>query len=181
MRGLLLAGLIALAGCKKGVEAWNEEPETVQAKQDAHTTEQDAQTRKTLPLPAFPTYPNPVTSLGEGDDGLIYFQTKSPYDFSRVLNGFDVLPINTGKGTLVLPAGASAQNPVPAMVILHGSGGIKKGREFNYAKWFAENGIAGFVVDYYAPRGVSKDTPYQMPTPYCGNTGEKCAGAATAL
>jgi len=63
-----------------------------------------------------------------------------------------------------MPKGASPGSPVPAMVILHGSGGIKEGREMEYARLFAENGIAGFVVDYYAPRGVQETTPYVMKT-----------------
>ena len=63
-----------------------------------------------------------------------------------------------------MPEDASSDNPVPAMVILHGSGGIKEGREMRYAKLFAENGIASFVVDYYEPRGVKADTVYQMKT-----------------
>ena len=114
-----------------------------------------APARAALPLPDFPDLPIPKTSLGADDTGVIYFQTRSPYDFSRVLRGFDDLPSHSGKGTLVLPEGASADDPSPAMVILHGSGGIKEGREFAYADWFADNGIAGFVVDYYSPRGVT--------------------------
>jgi len=50
------------------------------------------------------------------------------------------------------------------MVILHGSGGIKDGREHRYAQLFSEHGIASLVVDYYMPRGVTDDTPYVMKT-----------------
>jgi len=117
-----------------------------------------------LPLPNFADYPEAKTQLSAGDSGDIYYPIKSPYDFSRILNGYDDLKPHTGKGTLVLPVGASSDNPVPAMVILHGSGGIKEGREMRYAKLFAQNGIAGFVVDYYEPRGVKADTVYQMKT-----------------
>ncbi|MGB0907316.1 MAG: dienelactone hydrolase family protein [Maricaulaceae bacterium] len=120
--------------------------------------------RGTLPLPPLPDLPKPQSSLTASDSGGIYFPTKSPYDFARVLHGYSDLAEATGKGTLVLPEGASADSPVPAMVILHGSGGISEGREFEYAKLFAENGIASFVVDYYSPRGVNEDTPYVMKT-----------------
>jgi len=119
---------------------------------------------KELPLPAFPDYPAPVTQLTENDQGTIYYPIKSPYDFSRVLKGYDVLESHTGKGTLIMPAGASEDNPVPAMVIMHGSGGIKEGREMGYAELFAANGIASLVIDYYAPRGVVEQTPYVMKT-----------------
>ena len=120
--------------------------------------------RKVLPLPEFPQLPPAQRTLRADQSGEIYFPIKSPYDFSRVLKGYDVLPETTGMGTLVLPEGASADAPVPAMVILHGSGGIAEGREFEYAKLFSENGIAALVVDYYAPRGVVEDTPYVMKT-----------------
>lgn len=119
---------------------------------------------KELPLPAFPKYPAAKTKLSADDSGVIYYTVKSPYDFSRVLNGYDDLETHTGKATLVMPKGASADKPVPAMVILHGSGGIKEGREMEYARLFAQNSIAGLVVDYYEPRGVTPDTIYQMKT-----------------
>ncbi len=77
-----------------------------------------------------------------------------------LLNSMDTVPKHTGLGTLIMPQNASSDNPVPAMVILHGSGGIKSGRELEYAKLFAENGIAGFVLDYYSSRGVTEQTPY---------------------
>lgn len=119
---------------------------------------------KELPLPAFPDYPAAKTQLSADDVGVIYYSIKSPYDFSRILNGYDELKTHTGKATLVMPEGAGVDKPVPAMVILHGSGGIQKGREMEYAQLFAENGIAGLVVDYYEPRGVKSDTVYQMKT-----------------
>ena len=122
------------------------------------------ETPKALPLPPFPDLPMPETTLTEGQESVIYFPIKSPYDFSRILSGYEALPETSGVGTLVLPEGASAEAPVPAMVILHGSGGIKEGREMAYAELFAKNGIAGFVVDYYSPRGVTEETPYVMKT-----------------
>lgn len=117
-----------------------------------------------LPLPVFPDYPAPQTRLQVGQTGDIYFPTRSPYDFVRVLNGYEALPVHSGKGTLFLPKAASPDRPVPAMVILHGSGGIQPGREFRYAEFFTDMGIAAFVVDYYASRGVSATTPYVMKT-----------------
>jgi len=123
-----------------------------------------AEAPKELPLPPFPQYLTAKTKLDVDDTGDIYYPIKSPYDFSRILKGYDDLPTHTGKATLVLPEGASADSPVPAVVIMHGSGGIKEGREDRYAKLFAKNGIAGLIIDYYQPRGVTNDTPYVMKT-----------------
>lgn len=153
MQRILLASVLALSACDKSAETLNTEPQVIP---------EEIPVRQTLPLPPFPDYPEPVSAFT--GDGEVYFSTKSPYDFSRVLNGFDKIAKHAGKGTLVLPEGATADNPVPAMVILHGSGGIQDGREFTYADWFAENDIAGFVVDYYEPRGVTEETQYVMKT-----------------
>jgi len=127
-------------------------------------TENAAAVRKTLVLPPFPGLPPAQTTLRVEQQGEIYFPIKSPYDFSRLLKGYETLPEATGIGTLVLPDSARADSPVPAIVILHGSGGIAEGREFEYAKLFAQNGIASLVVDYYSSRGVTADTPYVMKT-----------------
>lgn len=158
----LLCAIVALSGCKKGADAWNEAPVDTSAPAEVQAQLKSPADR--LPLPPFPEYPRPFSKLDGEANGVIYFPTKSPYDFSRVLKGYETLQSHSGKGTLILPGNASAENPVPAMIILHGSGGIKEGREFTYANWFAENGIAGFVVDYYEPRGVTEETPYVMKT-----------------
>jgi dienelactone hydrolase len=63
-------------------------------------------------------------------------------------------------GVLHLPAGASAAAPVPAMVILHGSGGDFTGRSENLAKKLAAVGIAGFAVDTFRSRGLRESGDY---------------------
>ena len=148
----LIAALLCLQACS---------PDKIQTTQPPKAVERKP---KELPLPLFPEYPSPKLKLTANDAGVIYFPIKSPYDFSRVLHGYKDLETHSGKAVLVLPDEASAQNPVPAMVILHGSGGIKEGREMEYAQLFADNGIASLVVDYYAPRGVIETTPYVMKT-----------------
>lgn len=155
MKYLIIPAIgLALTACKGGeVETPKVETPVVQA-----------EAPKTLPLPAFPDYPAPKTQLTADDSGVIYYPIKSPYDFSRVLSGYDKLPVHTGIGTLVLPEGASADNPVPALILVHGSGGVQDGRENRYAKLFAENGIATFTLNYYEPRGANPDTPYMMKT-----------------
>jgi len=53
---------------------------------------------------------------------------------------------------------------VPAMIIAHGSGGVGYIEE-NWAEFFQENGIALFVIDYFGPRDVDKNSSKQpMPT-----------------
>lgn len=115
-------------------------------------------------LPEFPSLPEPSTELTEDQQGVLYFASKSPYSMQNALFHLDEAVDTTGMGELFLPAGASADNPVPAMIILHGSGGIREDREYRYAKWFASQGIAAFVIDYYSVRGVTPDTKYMYKT-----------------
>ena len=151
--------VLTLAGCqfKNNSDLDNEgvKPKAVDSQSQQLTS---------LPLPPFPDYPVPQNSFSADDKGTIYFPIKSPYDFSRVLNGYLTLKTHAGKGVLSFPEDITAGEPGPAMVILHGSGGIREGREDAYARLFNENGIAAFVVDYYEPRGVTDQTPYVMKT-----------------
>jgi dienelactone hydrolase len=113
-------------------------------------------------FPDFPDFPTPQQTLAEGDSGEIYFPTFTPFDFDVLLAGAEHGRPTTGLGTLYLPETASPDAPVPGMVVLHGSGGIREGREQEYGKLLAENGYAAFVLDYYAPRGATDDLAYMI-------------------
>lgn len=54
--------------------------------------------------------------------------------------------------TLYMPPDASADAPVPAVVLLHGSAGIVSSREPAYARQLASLGVAGVVVQSFASR-----------------------------
>lgn len=117
-----------------------------------------------LYLPDYPDWPAPQTALTDSDQGVIYYSSSSPYDleviFSNSLKGRPT----TGKGYLSYPSNIDANAPIPAMVIVPGSGGISPGREHEYASWFNQQGIAAFVVEYYEPRGFGRDDNYLIRT-----------------
>lgn len=115
-------------------------------------------------LPDYPDWPEPKRTLAENDTGEIYYATSSPYDLEVILGNSKLAPATTGLGYLSYPEGASPDSPVPAMVLLPGSGGIAPGREHDYARWLNKLGIAAFVVEYYAPRGFSNDANYLLRT-----------------
>ncbi|MEZ5569074.1 MAG: dienelactone hydrolase family protein [Halioglobus sp.] len=115
-------------------------------------------------LPDYPDWPAPQATLAPDDSGVIYYPTSSPYDLEVILNAMELARPTTGMGYLSYPEGASATSPVPAMVIVPGSGGIAEGREHDYARLFNEHGIAAFVVEYYAPRGFDEDANYLVRT-----------------
>jgi dienelactone hydrolase len=63
----------------------------------------------------------------------------------------------TVTGDLYLPPKASG--PVPAMVLMHGSGGLQGPTGTNIRKWastFAGWGVAALVVDVFGPRGIKE-------------------------
>ena len=55
-------------------------------------------------------------------------------------------------GSLFLPPAASAETPVPAVILLHGARGVSDAREVAYARQFAAMGLAALVVDVFASR-----------------------------
>lgn len=76
----------------------------------------------------------------------------SPFMLSDVGQGPEADPATEITVDLYLPETASAEAPVPAVVLLHGASGVSSSRERLYARQFAEMGIAAVVVDAFAPR-----------------------------
>jgi len=111
-------------------------------------------------IPPFPQLPEAELTLSEKQRGEIYFPSSTVYDFDVMLHGMNHALKTTAKGVLYLPGEASKENPVPAMVVIHGSGGIRPGRENEYGNFLSEKGIAVFVLDYYSPRGVTEEVNY---------------------
>jgi dienelactone hydrolase len=101
-------------------------------------------------------YETDFASAPAGIVGFPSFNARSGKDF---LPGAAVIRQTSG-GTLVLPEAASETNKVPAVVILHGSGGAWGGRSVNLAVDLARNGIAGFAVDTFTARNLRSTDKY---------------------
>jgi len=78
----------------------------------------------------------------------VSFPTRSPFALTDV----ELAPKTEGQGTLFLPSGAGAENPVPAVVLLHGAGGVISARELTYGPQLAAQGVAALVIDSFRPR-----------------------------
>lgn len=61
---------------------------------------------------------------------------------------------------LFLPE-APAGGRLPAMVLMHGSGGVSDTREYAYAREFSAMGVASIVPDSFSPRGVKSTVAEQ--------------------
>ncbi|MGH6718688.1 MAG: dienelactone hydrolase family protein [Alphaproteobacteria bacterium] len=82
----------------------------------------------------------------------VTFPSHSPFAVADVGGGPDDDPATQTQARLVLPPGASAAKPVPAVVLLHGASGVLEVREMTYARQFAALGVAALVVDVYGAR-----------------------------
>lgn len=88
-----------------------------------------------------------MTACVSGSVGSLGGRPLAAETFDRKQNKRIDLP-----ATLFLPQGTAK---VPAMVIVHGSGGVTRQREGRYARELQRMGVAALVIDSFSPRGIS--------------------------
>jgi len=102
----------------------------------------------------------PVATLADGRVGVVAFEAPTPKSWRELVErSVAVKSIITG--LLKMPPGA--RGPVPAMVIVHGSGGVQPG-EWEWAKRLNALGVASFVIDNFTGRGVreTETDPFRL-------------------
>jgi dienelactone hydrolase len=77
----------------------------------------------------------------------VRFASTSPYVLADAGDG---APPARAAARLFLPPDVGA--PVPAVVLLHGAGGVSHARELRYARQLAARGWAALVLDVFGPR-----------------------------
>jgi dienelactone hydrolase len=88
-----------------------------------------------------------------GIEGIpVTFESHSPFTLTHVGNGAADDPPHAAHGTLFLPPGASADAPVPAVVMLHGASGVQGARELTYGRQLAAMGVAALAIDVFSSR-----------------------------
>jgi dienelactone hydrolase len=93
----------------------------------------------------------PVPDLFKGQEGKIYFSSINLRSFRDILAGGGQSKPVTIFGTLSIPK--KAKGKVPAVVMMHGVGGIYD-HYFEVAHILNEMGIAAFVLDSWETRGI---------------------------
>ena len=109
---------------------------------------------------AAPAWANPVdlttwpdTDVVSGSRGTpVSYPSHSPFTLWEVGKSEALDPPTDARATLFLPDNASAERPVPAVVLLHGATGVLGAREMTYGAQFAEMGMAALVVDAFGAR-----------------------------
>lgn len=79
----------------------------------------------------------------------VNIESSSPF----VPSDIGAAPAAEARLTYYPPAGASAANPAPAVILLHGASGVTDGREGRTARAFAAQGVGAVVVDVFGARG----------------------------
>lgn len=92
-------------------------------------------------------WPDPASLNGPAGTA-ITFPSRSPFTLAEAADA----PAEEAIGQLFLPEDASPDNPVPAVVLLHGAGGVISTRGPTYALQLANLGVAALVVDSFAAR-----------------------------
>jgi len=93
-----------------------------------------------------------ATTLSDMPGIDVSWPSSSPFAPEDIGRGRREDPPTTARGRLYLPPGAHAPGSVPAVVLLHGSGGVLPTRELTYAPQLARLGVAALVVDSFAAR-----------------------------
>jgi dienelactone hydrolase len=96
-------------------------------------------------------WPNPA-AYADLPGIAVSWQSSSPFTPADIGAGPEDNPPTTALGRLYLPPGSHPPRSVPAVVLLHGSGGILPTRELTYAPQLARMGVAALVVDSFGAR-----------------------------
>lgn len=96
-------------------------------------------------------WPDPA-SLGDSPGIAVSWPSASPFAPEDIGAAPADDPPTAALGRLYMPPGHHAPRSVPAVVLLHGSGGILPSRELTYAPQLARLGVAALVVDSFGAR-----------------------------
>ncbi len=108
--------------------------------------------------------PQPVTTFADGPPtGKYAFASWTPRTMLDVLKGNASGEAVNIVGHLFLPPGA---DKVPAVVLVHGSGGVYNALLDFWPKAFNAAGIAVFTLDMFGPRGVQSTAEDQSQVPF---------------
>jgi dienelactone hydrolase len=114
-----------------------------------------------------------VTTFANGPgNGRYAFPTWTPKSVGELFRGATGAPTVDIVGQLFLPAGTAK---VPAVVLMHGSGGVYDALLDYWPKQFNAAGIAAFTLDRFGPRGVRSTTADQSRVPLAADVADAFA------
>jgi len=117
--------------------------------------------------------PETVTTFASGPgNGRYAFPSWTPRSVGELFRGAAGAPTVDIVGQLFLPASTAK---VPAVVLLHGSGGVYDALLDYWPRQFNAAGIAVFTLDRFGPRGVRSTTDDQSQVPLAADVADAFA------
>jgi dienelactone hydrolase len=113
-------------------------------------------------------------SSGPGN-GLYSYASSTPATVAELVNPQRPRPPATVWAELLLPGGAAPAAGWPAVVLVHGSGGVYPELTRFWARLFNEQGIAALVIDIFGPRGVKSTAEDQSQVPFAADVADAFA------
>ncbi len=92
------------------------------------------------------------TTISGARGELINYPSHSPFTLWEVGKSETLDPPTDAHAALFLPENATAADPVPAVILLHGAAGVLGARELTYGAQFAEMGVVALVIDAFGAR-----------------------------
>lgn len=80
----------------------------------------------------------------------VQFESADPFTLGEA--GDPNLQLRLVEARLYLPASDQSFGPMPAVIFLHGAGGVQQVREVAYARQLAAQGVAAMVIDVFGNR-----------------------------
>ena len=118
----------------------------------------------------------PLADFKSGPGNGVYsYASSTPATVGDLMQASRPRPAATARGELVLPPNAAPDAKLPAVILVHGSGGIYPEQITYWAKLFNEQGIAAFVIDAFGPRGVKSTGEDQSLVPFAADTADAFA------
>lgn len=104
--------------------------------------------------------------------GRYSFASTTPSTLADLVDPSRPRPSQTIVGFLSLPPG---EGPVPAVLLLHGSGGVYPELRDYWTRHLNALGMATFVIDMFGPRGVTSTVEDQSRVPLAADTADAFA------
>lgn len=108
-------------------------------------------------------------------NGLYSYASGSPATVMELMHASRPRPAATAQGELLLPPNLAKDAKSPAVVLVHGSGGIYPEEITYWAKLLNAQGIAALVIDVFGPRGVKSTGEDQSQVSFATDTADAFA------
>ena len=118
----------------------------------------------------------PLNDFRSGPGNGVYsYPSSTPETVLDLMNARRPRAPATAQGELLLPANAAADTKLPAVVLVHGSGGVYQEEVSYWARLLNEQGIVALVIDVFGPRGVKSTGEDQSQVPFAADTADAFA------